>query len=220
MTTLTAIGLVFTTFVVLLAIVLYLFTRLRAHSDIDFSILDYQLLLTIDDIGGKHAKLEKTVTLLAKRNDLTTFEHRDLSADGSVENILVDGQPVTPDRDAGDLIIRKTFPKPLRRKQEVTTSISADVKESFLGTREWITVSPTRPIRLLHIRVRLPPGRPAADAFATVQQGDHLRQADEKPTLSSANSVIDWTTMNITDLNVKFRLEWEWPKAKATVSAG
>lgn len=207
-------SLLLTTFIVLMAVVLLLVARLRAYRDLDFAILEHRLKLVIHDADGRNAFIEKTVTLLAKRSGLVVFDHREWSADGTVSEIRVDGMTVEPIVDAGNLIVRKTFPTPLRRNEVVTTSVSAVVKDSFLGTEEWLTLSFTRPIKHTEIEIHLPNGRPAQSAAMTIRRGADVRAAHQ-PEMDDDKTVIRWKGDKLTDLSAQYRLEWKWPRAKA-----
>jgi hypothetical protein len=190
----------------------YFRARYRAYRNLDFVAVDQQLTLVIHDPAGVRATLSKQVTIVAKKEGLKEFVHREWSADGTFSDLKVDGEAVEPETDAGDIIIRKTFSTPLRRRDRVTTVVSASVADSFKSLHEWLTVSPTYPIKHLEVQITLPRSRPAKRTFASERQGSETSAARVQPELTEEGTRITWSLDNVTDLTTQYLIEWEWPK--------
>jgi len=190
----------------------YFRARYRAYRTLDFVAVDQRLKLVIEDAAGTRATLYKEVTVVAKKDELKEFVHREWSADGMFSDFKVDDQPVTPQTDAGDLIIRKIFPTPLRRGDRVPTTVSAVVTDSFKSTHEWLTFTPTYPIKHLEVQITLPRSRPAKRTFASERQGSETSEARVQPQLNDDGTRIEWSLDNVTDLTTQYLIEWEWPK--------
>jgi hypothetical protein len=190
----------------------YFRARYRAYRDLDFVAVDQQLKLVIDDPAGVRATLSKQVTIVAKKEGLTEFVHREWSADGRFSDFKIDGQPAEIETDAGDIIIRKHFPTPMRRLDRVTTTVSAVVADSFNSTHEWLTFAPTYPIKHLTVEITLPHKRPAKRTFASERQGSETTKARVQPELDEDGTRITWSLDNVTDLSRQYLIEWDWPR--------
>jgi hypothetical protein len=190
----------------------YFRSRYRMYRDLDFVAVDQQLKLTIEDPAGASATFTKQVTIVAKKEGLKEFVHREWSADGTFSDFKVDGKQAKVETDAGDLIIRKTFDTPMRRRDRITTTVSTVVTNSFNSIHEWLTFTPTYPIKHLEVCITLPRSRPAKRTFASERQGSETTVARVQPELSEDGTRIDWSIDNITDLTRQYLIEWEWPK--------
>ncbi|HEY0159078.1 MAG TPA: hypothetical protein VGF28_17460 [Thermoanaerobaculia bacterium] len=190
----------------------YFRARYRTYRDLDFVAVDQQLKLVIEDPAGARATLSKQVTIVAKKEGLKEFVHREWSADGTFSEFKVDGQPANIETDAGDIIIRKVFSTPMRRLDRVTTTVSAVVTNSFNSSHEWLTFTPTYPIKHLEVEITLPHTRRAKRTFASERQGSETSEARVQPELDDDGTRITWSIDNVTDLTRQYLIEWEWPK--------
>src|SRR5581483_2539841 len=73
-----------------------------------FTFISVEKVLTIQDVDGKVAKLLRYQTARANHKGITEFWCRNISADGSIDNILIDDQaPFQVRKEAGDTQVCK-----------------------------------------------------------------------------------------------------------------
>ena len=128
--------------------------------------------------------------------------------DGSLENVLVDGSaPDLIEDNAGALDVCKRFSRPLEKGEEVTVSLSYELKNAFLKPRESVIHFNSSDVGELTITVELP--RPCITAeLRRTYSGDHGKVLDP-PRLSANHQIIE-ATIRKPRMGASYHVDWTW----------
>ena len=110
---------------------------------------------------GSKAYFAREQTIRINYGSMAEIWCRNIVADGSIQNVLVDNQAPLPDdqRKLGCLLdVRKRFSSTLYKGQETTICWSYDLIDSFLGRTEFIEHEVTPATHLVELVVELPAG--------------------------------------------------------------
>jgi len=188
-----------------------------------YTVLRVKCTLDIFDKEGKEAKLIKLIKLRANHKGLTEYVHRNLSADGELGDIQVEINGVkssfTPEKDAGDTLVHVRFPGPLSRGEKVETSLAVALKNSFCAETEWITYLLTHPTNELIIEICLPEGRPCTATKASCLRGGEIENVHPPKMLDNGRRIV-WTSKNLNELGLEYRVGWTWPPVPTTPRQG
>lgn len=177
-----------------------------------YTLTCVEKVLTIEDVAGKKARLVRFHEGVANHRGLQEFWCRNISADGTISNVLIDNHaPYDTERRAGDLQVCTRFRQPLDRAEKFKMTLSYDLTDSFLRTPEaviHVTESKTKKLKMVII---LPPGRPAINAIATLSFGGqpHSRLFPPRLTGQVTGERIEWE-IKAPKLGAEYRLEWDW----------
>ncbi len=200
------------TFLTLLAVSILATVYFRMFRATLFTVMQAKVTVTILDRSGNRATFSKRMSIRANHKGLTQYIHRNLSADGSMQNFRVDRVTVQPQKDAGDYLVYVNFPRPLNRGETLPTILDIDLTASFPSTTEWVTYLLTYPTKELTVEVNLPSDRPASKAEVYCLRGGEIEPVDTKPQLLDNNCRIVWTATDLRDLGWEYRIQWTWPE--------
>lgn len=177
-----------------------------------YTLICVEKVLTIEDVGGKKAKLIRFHEGVANHRGLNEFWCRNISADGEISNVLVDNHaPYETERRAGDLQVCTRFRQSLDRGERFSMTLSYDLTDSFLRTPEAIIHVVETKTKKLKMIVILPPSRPATNALATLSFGGlpHKRLFPPRLTGQVMGERIEFE-IKAPKLGAEYRLEWDW----------
>jgi hypothetical protein len=177
-----------------------------------YTLACVEKVLTIEDTVGNKARLVRFHEGVANHRGLQEFWCRNISADGTISNVLIDNHaPDYTERRAGDLQVGTRFREPLERGEKFKMVLSYDLTDSFLRTPEaliHVTESKTKKLKMVVI---LPPDRPATNALATLSFGGqpHRRLVPPRLTGQVTGERIE-LEIKAPKLGAEYRLEWNW----------
>lgn len=175
-----------------------------------FTILEVEKILTVHDADGHRASLQRNQKAKANHHGVTEFWCRNISADGSIENILIDNQlPHEQKKGAGEIQVCKHFAQALTRGQQFNTSLYYEMVDSFRSNPEiliHIVESKTRKVRLI---VHLPQSRPCRSAKAFSCFGGHVCKILPPPNITDMGCKIE-VILNKPEIGAEYCLEWDW----------
>jgi hypothetical protein len=176
----------------------------------EITILSIEKTLTIHDKEGRRALLQRVQHARVRRAKLTEFWCRNISADGEIENLLIDGQPPHEQRkEAGDTQVCKRFADPVEPGQTFQTTLSYEMSDAFRGNPEILIHVVEIKTKLLRLAVSLPEDRPCNSARALFLFGGQEDKCPQVPVISDSGCRID-ITFNKPKLGAEYYLEWDW----------
>jgi hypothetical protein len=176
----------------------------------EFTVLEIEKTLTIHTIDGRSATLQRSQTARSNHKGITEFWCRNISSDGSITNILIDGAPPHIQKtEAGDIQVCKRFPQALSKGQEFNTVLTYDLSDSFLNASEGLIHVVEAPTKRLWLIVVLPSGRSARNVRASLRYGGNPHT--NLPTPSVSNNGLRMEMMvNKPVLGAEYCLDWDW----------
>lgn len=151
-------------------------------------------------------------TQKAKTNHkgLTEFWYRNISADGDIENILIDGnEPDEEKTEAGDRLVCKRFGRPLQRGDTFLMELSYDLLKSFSGNPEGLIHVVDYKTKKLRMVVNFHTDKPCRTARAFLRFGGQAHKPLPQPTLNSNKTKIE-IEIKRPRLGADYYLEWDW----------
>lgn len=191
--------------VMILVILLIIYHELNKP---DFTVLCIEKILTINDREGKSASLSRVQTARANHKGITEFWCRNISADGSISNILIDNK--TPDgqrTEAGDIQVCKRFRDPLKFREIFKMVLSYELKDSFTSNPESIIHVVEAETKFLRLVALLPKDRLPKSAKARLRYGGANHKELSSPKLSGERIEFE---LKRPKLGAEYCLEWEW----------
>jgi len=192
-----------------LIVVALLFWHLWSLQRPNFTVVEIDKLLRIHD-QGQTASFVREQTMKANHKGLTEFWIKGISADGQIERILIDdNKPDEVRVEAGDILVCKRFPQPLKRGKEFKLRHSYDLINSFPNNTEMLIHTANFKTKVVRMRVELPPGRPCKAARASLRFGGQFHAELARPTVYSGNKRIE-IEIRKPKLGGDYYLEWDW----------
>jgi hypothetical protein len=175
-----------------------------------YTTLSMKKTLEIVAEDGSFARLHREQRIRVRYGHLSEIWCRNLVADGSITNLLIDG--VNPDdfeRTGCLLSICKKFGEPLFRGQEVTVLWTYDLLDSFPATHEALEHDITPGMQHLELEVRLPDGRRGRNAAShKLFAGEPAKQLAE-PVVEGNGRTIRVSQKGLAEGST-IRLSWDW----------
>lgn len=176
----------------------------------EFTILEVEKRLTFHDSIAHRATLVSSQRVRSNHRGLSEFWCRNISADGPIENVLIDGrEPDETSMEAGDMQICKRFPHPLAWRQRIQMVVSYDLINSFPGNPEGLIHTVDRQTKKLRLVVDLNSCKPCAVARAFLRFGGQVYKSLDDPEVSEGRSVISVEVSNPRQ-GGEYYIEWEW----------
>ncbi len=173
-----------------------------------FTLLSVEKVLEVHDANGARATLTRHMTARVNHKGVTEFWCRNISADGNISNLKIDGAaPFEEKREAGDRQVCKRFNQPLKRHEQFEMALSYDLADSFPAPTEGlihVVESPTKRLRLVVI---LPEGRKARAARMLLRFGGQVHKELNKPTIKGRRIEFETAWLK---LGEEYCLEWDW----------
>lgn len=175
-----------------------------------FTLIAVEKTLTIHDPRADNASLVRIQSTRCNHKGLTEFWCRNISADGRIQNIRIDGrEPDDRKTEAGDILVCKRFAHPLKRGERFQMQLSYDLVNAFPGDTEGlihVVDYKTKKLRLVAI---LHPERACRTARAFLRFGGQLHTELPQPVISADNTRIE-IELKRPRLGADYYLEWEW----------
>ncbi len=153
-------------------------------------------------------------TRLVKPNHrgLSEFWFKGLGADGSVENILIDGQqPHVAQVKAGLKEACKRFSSNLERGQTFRTTATLDFVDSFPDNPEFYTHKVSTKTKKVRLVVRFHPEKRCTSAKVYLQYGGAQYQLLKNPRLERSEDGREIRLeLKKPNPGEEYRLEWNW----------
>jgi len=176
-----------------------------------FTHLSVEKFLIFRDPTSSAAQLCTRMSTRANHSGLTQIWFRNISSDGPIDNVLVDGrQPSKIRRVAGSLEVCKDFGRSLHRGDVVQTELCYDLHNSFPGKREGITHVTGTDTTKLAIHVRFHPNRPPESFRAFVGYGSSTEQPLAMPLEFDQNSHEIILDIRRPRVGAYYTIQWDW----------
>jgi hypothetical protein len=176
----------------------------------EFTILEIEKILTFHDSQASRATLVRRHKARANHKGLTEFWCGNISTDGSLQNVQVDGQdPHAMKTEAGDLRICKRFPRPSEHGEIYEMQLSYDLLKSFEGNPEGLIHVCSYKTKRLKMVVVFHPEKPCRSARAYIRFGGQPHERLPQPKISedATRAEIELTRIK---LGGEYCLEWNW----------
>jgi len=176
-------------------------------------------LFTVLD-GQKHLKFQSgppdndallTHRVIAKANftGLTQFWFRNITADGPIQNFMIDGVPVNASMKGGTYEFCKEFARPLKKGETATIVASYELIKSYPSPREGLTHIANTETKKLKLVVEFHQAKPGRDCKCFLGGGGGIEKELDRPKSTNGNTTLE---MDLTDLQTGayYTLEWIW----------
>jgi hypothetical protein len=173
------------------------------------SALEVRKHYAILDVAGTTATFEGTKRMKANSRGISEYWHRNISQDGSISEIKVDGRdPATVDVSCGTASICTRFDRPLEKGEEITTVLTYRLRDSFTNpSREGVTHVNSSRAKLVTMVVDLP--RACNRAELTQSYAGEQSILLEGPKLSNGNRKLE-AKIKKPLLGASYHLDWYW----------
>jgi hypothetical protein len=172
--------------------------------------LEVSKVLTFKDAQASSASLEQTVKARANHKGLTEYWIGNLSADGRVTNICIDGKP--PDLTETlikDLRIGKRFNRAKKYWEEFSLHVTMDAVNCFPEKTEGLIHIVDHETRTLKIEVIFHEGKPVRQSWATLRLGAEVYDVSPPPEISENGRRLYFEVKN-PRLSGHYFIEWNW----------
>jgi hypothetical protein len=177
-----------------------------------FTYLEVEKVLDFKDNLGQVALLVSRFKARANHKGTTQLWFRNINADGTIQNIKIDGVVVPAhliQRVAGSIALFKQFDPGLSRGQVATVELSYELHGSFLGAREGLTHITATQTQKVKMRVNSDKTRPLHDARHFLGYGGQVQAELEKPTFSNGRLSVECEFKNPKPGSYH-TVEWDW----------
>lgn len=193
---------------IIFAVILYVVYRIITLPP--WTIIEIHRIVNIKRSNGSLAIATKDTTIKANQKGLTEFLHRNIRADGSIQNFKF-GSNVVPASDiewrAGEYIVHERF-KEMKRFGKRRSSLMYELINSFPSKTESTGYLPDYFTRKYKIDIHLPASKPARNPRAYVGLGAEHKNL-YSPELSPDGRTISWEGKNLKP-GKSYTVEWDW----------
>jgi hypothetical protein len=174
----------------------------------EFTVLRIDKTLSISDASGSKATLLRDQTAQANHKGITEFWCRNISADGTISNILINGEPPAKQiKEAGDIQVCMQISPPPRARERFKMALSYDLTDSFLTARESLIHVVEAETKLLRMVVELPKQRMPKTARLFLRFGGQVFKELKAPIVAGARIEAE---IKRPRLGAEYCLHWEW----------
>lgn len=178
-----------------------------------FTLLSIEKTLEFQDNVAHKAAHTDTRTVMANHKGITEFWFKDIGQPGSLDNILISGQP--PDleehRPGGNMGVGKRYPRHFEWRQQFKATLSMDILDSFPDEREFYTHKVMDKTKRLTMIVKFNRGKRFRSARVLLGYGGASYEEAKKVNLTKAD---DGSELELVvkrpKLGQEYRLEWDW----------
>ncbi|MEX0363113.1 hypothetical protein [Flagellimonas sp.] len=181
-----------------------------------FTITASELCIDLLDETGSNAKITKTHTIKAKKDNLSKITDI-FHADGTIdtENFLVSPGTGKISKKAGAYILETSLNRPYHRNEVVDRTIELNFIDTFTKRNEWWDVSPLHPIEAQKIKIKFPRNRPCQSYEIQKIEGTYAAPYKLNSDLypgEDKRSILVVDFPPILDMNKKneYRISWIW----------
>jgi len=185
----------------------------------EWIVLKHHTALEIKDNWGKEATLTKEIKIRSNHKGISEFYHRDIRADGEIDNFRFGDGRVVPEsnieKKANAYVVRENLGEPLPRNTEKNCTLIFDLHGSFLGKqKEDVGYSAQYDTAYTSFDLSLPAGRPAVESSVHLRTGANRKEL-ERPKISHGWSKITWDYNKTIKAGTQLVLEWKWQSPPA-----
>jgi hypothetical protein len=175
----------------------------------DFTLLQVERTITFQDPQARVALMERRQVARANHRGLVEFCFKNIIADGSIQNLLIDGRaPDYQGISCGATEVCKYFPQ-LERGQINELTLTYELVDSFSKDSEAIIHSVAHKTKLLRVIVKCHPQRPIRNARATLRFAGQPYKNLHQPKLTNNGCQIEFEIKK-PRLGAQYYIEWEW----------
>lgn len=188
---------------------LYGFARRMRESDI--VLLEATKDLIIADPSGKEAIMIRRHTYAATRNVTSWVFAVSMKADGAIEDIRLNGEPVKPSETEvvlGGTHVKKVM-EPLKKGQRIAPELSYTLRDSYLEPKQISVMGVSLRPQKIQMRIRLPQARPCKRASGYLFYNDQPSEPLDGVVVSDNGRQIDFSCRNPTQ-GAQYHVQWEW----------
>lgn len=178
---------------------------------ISLKVLNHEVKIDILDPTGSNALHSRKTKFLALKDRVTTFTDH-MSADGELLNPRVTPGLIEEIRkEGGDLFVKTTFGKVLKKGDIVDKEITATLKNSFTNNPEYWSVRIILPTKEFKLVVIFPKDRVYNNYCGYQRITSHEKVADIQPVeaILEGRPALVWTVKN-PKLKDVYKLVWNW----------
>jgi hypothetical protein len=176
----------------------------------DFSVLDIEKTYVIQDRAAHRTILRRSQRMKANHKGLTEFWFTNISADGGIENILIDGKAPAEERlEAGDLRVCRRWDRPLRRGDEIGIDFSYDLVDAFPSNPEGVIHVAAYKAKRLKLVVQFHKERPCTSVRAFLRYGGQIYRDLPTPRVSEDRSRAELEIHRL-KIGREVELQWTW----------
>jgi hypothetical protein len=196
---------------VTLCVLLVLFVVLyRTGRGPQYETLSIRKTLEIVTADGSFARMRREQRIRVRYGQLSEIWCRNIVADGSIRNLLIDDSPPDDAKTLGCLLsICKRFRAPIFRNQQIDIVWSYELHQAFLAKSERLEHDVTPGTHLLELVVILPKARPSLGASLHELVAGEPAQPLDNPTVGQRSTVLKSTVKRPKEGRTVC-LSWEW----------
>jgi hypothetical protein len=198
-------------YVVVLTLLVILFAFLyRSGRGPQYATLSMRKTLEIVEADGSLARMRREQRIRVNYGQLSEIWCRNIVADGSIQNLLIDNNPPDDEKRMGCLLsICKRFETPLFRGQEKTIVWTYELRNSFLARTEVLDHDVKQATRYLELTVVLPASRPCCGASMHELIAGDPEKLLPNPTIDMHGTILK-AILKRPEKGRTIRLTWEW----------
>lgn len=176
----------------------------------EFTLLLVEKTLSFTDPQGHRAAFVRVQKARANHKGLREFWIGNMSVDGSMEDIRIDGRmPDYQQQEAGDTRICKRFSRPLNRGEVVDTKTTYFLIDSFPNNPDKLLHTVAYKTKMLRVRVNFHSDRPCRNARIYLRYGSQIYKSLPPPRVSADGCDVEFEVKR-PKLGAEYCLEWEW----------
>lgn len=175
-----------------------------------FEMNSVEVRLEFKDSEARIARLSKSYEIRPNYGHLTTMTHRNIAADGAVQNLCWNDEPI-PEANIVKVLgeFQVTVHFGIRKKGEVFTGkLSYEALDSFSKSHEGLVYVADFPTKVTWVHVQMPAGRRCSNVRATKIQGAGEVPLDP-PQVNASGSSIDFTVRR-PPVGAEYTIQWDW----------
>jgi hypothetical protein len=199
----TAIGIMVLILVVIMLVIYKLLNRPI------FTYLEVDKMLEFKDGQGLLAIQVSKFKARANHKGITQLWFRGINADGTIQNIQIDGDAVKIKRVAGSIEVNKEWKTALNRSQVAPVQLSYELHNSFPDQTEGVTHITATETKKVKMAIKFHPTRPVIDARHYMGYGGQMQSELEKPAISNGRLLVECEFLNPKPGSYH-TIEWDW----------
>lgn len=174
-----------------------------------WTIIESRTTLTIHRTDGGLATWTKIIKARPNHQGQTQFIHRNIRAEGGVNNFRLDGTPSPYTHFLGEYIVHEGFGRQVVMWRVIESRLSYDLHNSFMNPQEYIFIQPDFFTRKATVEIYLPQGRPVTgipEAYCEI--GAETRPMGH-PVPSDDGLRISWEARRLKP-GYRYFIRWNW----------
>lgn len=194
-------------------IVLSVFSLRWIISQPPFTLLGVEKELEFRDKDARNARHTDTRKVMANHKGITEFWFKDIGQPGSLNNVLINGDPpdLEEDRAGGNMGVGKRYPRHFEWRQQFKASLSMEILDAFPDEQEFYTHKVMDKTKRITMAVKFHRGKRFRTVRVLLGYGGASYEVIKKPNLTKAE---DGSELELVvkkpKLGQEYRLEWEW----------